>query len=220
MNYHNEFLKKINAKEKQRKEDQNKALKEKEDKLKKQEELKKKKFEKEKELKLKEEEEKKKKELESLKQQFLELENQNNHLSKLSEDLDFMKEKEKIINDTSSLKELYKIDVENCKLNNNSLLIIKDKVKNFNKGMRDLINLTEIIASKLNFLTENYTLFSNPIGSYILNRKEKKIYLLYLLNEKESSKKIFSNGMNYYNEYLKELITYINVTFNIGDLSF
>ena len=169
---------------------------------------------------LKEEEEKKKKELESLKQQFLELENQNNHLSKLSEDLDFMKEKEKIINDTSSLKELYKIDVENCKLNNNSLLIIKDQVKNFNKGMRDLINLTEIIASKLNFLTENYTLFSNPVGSYILNRKEKKIYLLYLLNEKESSKKIFSNGMNYYNEYLKELITYINVTFNIGDLSF
>ena len=41
--------------------------------------------------------------------------------------------------------------------------------------MKDLINLTEIIASKLNFLTENYTLFSNPIGSYILNRKEKEI---------------------------------------------
>ena len=29
MNYHNEFLKKINAKEKQRKEEQNQALKEK-----------------------------------------------------------------------------------------------------------------------------------------------------------------------------------------------
>ena len=42
MNYHNEFLKKINAKEKQRKEEQNQALKEKENKLKKQEELKKK----------------------------------------------------------------------------------------------------------------------------------------------------------------------------------
>jgi hypothetical protein len=64
MNYHNEFLKKINAKEKQRKEEQNQALKEKENKLKKQEELKKKKKEKEKKLKKKEKEEKKKKEKE------------------------------------------------------------------------------------------------------------------------------------------------------------
>ena len=34
MNYHNEFLKKINAKEKQRKEEQNQALKEKDSEIK------------------------------------------------------------------------------------------------------------------------------------------------------------------------------------------
>ena len=80
----------------------------------------------------------------------MELENQNNHLNKSSEDLVVWKKK-KIINDTSSLKELYKIDIEKCKLNNNPLLIIKDKVKNFNKGMRDLINLTRNNCFKIKF---------------------------------------------------------------------
>ena len=160
-----------------------------------------------------------KNEIESLKNELSQLEKEDINLKDLEKELSFIKQNEENIIKTSSLNELYKIENKECTLNKNSFISYK-KIENLNGGMNDLIYLTEIISSSLNFTTNKYSLYSGFIGPKILNREEKKLYLLYIRNNDSSSKMLFNDGIEQYKIYLSELLSYINSKYNIGDLSY
>ena len=155
-----------------------------------------------------------------LKKDSNKLEKENNHLNNLEKELTFIKQNEENIIKTSSLNELYKIELnKECTLNKNSFISYNNR-DGLNKGMNDLIYLTEIISSTLNFSTKKYSLYSGFMGPKILNREEKKLYLLYIRNNDSSSKMLFLDGIEQYKSYLSELLSYINSKYNIGDLSY
>ena len=169
---------------------------------------------------LKEKEKEYKNEIETLKKELIKLEKENNHLNNLEKELTFIKQNEENIIKTSSLNELYKIELnKECTLNKNSFISYNNR-DGLNKGMNDLIYLTEIISSTLNFSTKKYSLYSGFMGPKILNREEKKLYLLHIRNNDSSSKMLFLDGIEQYKSYLSELLSYINSKYNIGDLSY
>ena len=168
---------------------------------------------------LREKEKEYKNKIEALKNELLKLEKENNDLNDLEKELNFIKQNEENIIKISSLNELYKIENKECTLNKNSFISYNNR-DGLNKGMNDLIYLTEIISSTLNFSTKKYSLYSGFMGPKILNREEKKLYLLHIRNNDSSSKMLFLDGIEQYKSYLSELLSYINSKYNIGDLSY
>ena len=169
---------------------------------------------------LREKEKEYKNKIEALKNELLKLEKENNDLNDLEKELNFIKQNEENIIKISSLNELYKIDLNKESTLNKISFTSYNNIKNINEGMKDLIYLTEIISSTLNFSTNKYSLYSGFIGPKILNREEKKLYLLYIDSNDSSSKMLFLDGIEQYKTYLSELLSYINSKYNIGDLSY